>query len=245
MGLTTPFHPRANIFRLTGFLRAAAKALGRVAQYARWRNTPLGVIPDYEGLEIERARDLVRRKAAAGGGWLLPKDIDDVLKAFGLPVAAGKVVKTSDEAAKVADTYGYPVVIKLASDKIVHKSDWDGVKVNLKDADAVRAACEGITQRVKDANRLGDLEGFLVQPMIEGGVELVVGMTDDPLFGPLMVFGLGGIYVEVLRDVVFRITPLTDKDVEEMVTGIKGYKLFARLSRYARGGCICGERLTA
>ena len=207
------------------FPEAAAKALGRVAEYARWRDTLLGVIPDYEGLEIERARELVRRKAAAGGGWLLPKEIDDVLKAFGLPVAAGKVAKTPDEAVEVADSYGYPVVVKLTSDKIIHKSDWDGVKVNLKDADAVRAACEGITQRVKDADRLDDLEGFLVQPMIEGGVELVVGMTDDPLFGPLMVFGLGGIYVEVLRDVVFRITPLTDRDVEEMVTGIKGYKL--------------------
>lgn len=207
------------------FPEAAAKALGRVAQYAGWRETPLGVILDYAGLEVERARELVRRKADEGGGWLLPADIDTVLAAFGLPIAAGKVAQTPEEAVEIAEGYGYPVVVKLTSEQIVHKSDWNGVQIDLQDAEAVRSACQDIRNRLEQADRLDDLDGFLVQPMIEGGVELVVGMTDDPLFGPLMVFGLGGVYVEVLRDVVFRITPLTDRDVEEMITGIKGHKL--------------------
>ena len=107
----------------------------------------------------------------------------------------------------------------------MHKSEFDGVKLNLKSPEDVRRACQEIEATLKQTDQLDELDGYLVQPMAKDGVELMIGMTDDPLFGPLMVFGLGGIYVEVLRDVVFRITPLTLKDADEMVQGIRGYKL--------------------
>ena len=207
------------------FPEAAARALGHVRRYTRWQNEPLGIIPNLDGLDIEKARVLLRKKQADGGGWLMPHEVDIVLESFGLPVAPGKVAKTADEAVKVADEYGHPVVVKLASETLVHKSDFDGVHVNLYGESEVREACALIEASLKKAKKLKELDGFLVQPMIENGVELVVGMTDDPSFGPLMVFGLGGVYVEVLRDVVFRITPLTNKDASEMVRSIRGYKL--------------------
>ena len=96
----------------------------------------------------------------------MPREVDAVLEAFGLPVAPGQMARTPDEAVAFADDYGYPVVVKLASDTIVHKSDWDGVKVNLETAEAVRAACQGIGTKLEGANRLDELDGFLVQPMI-------------------------------------------------------------------------------
>ncbi len=207
------------------FPEAAARALGRVWQYASWRETPVGIIPDHDGLQIAQARSICRKRQAQDGGWLMPDEVAEVLECFGLRVAQGKTGTTVEETVAIAEQIGYPVVIKMASETLVHKSEWDGVRLNLRSADEVRDACEAIRSRLEAAGELEALGGFLVQPMIQGGVELMIGMTDDPLFGPLMVFGLGGIHVEILRDVVFRITPLTDRDVNEMVTGIRGYKL--------------------
>src|SRR5690606_8735645 len=120
---------------------------------------------------------------------------------------------------------GFPVVVKLASRTIVHKTEWEGVAFDLETADVVRSACRRIEDRLRAAGRHEELDGFLVQPMVKGGVELLVGMTDDPLFGPLIAFGLGGIHVEILRDVVVRITPLSDRDADELIRGIRGYRL--------------------
>ncbi|MCA9835638.1 MAG: GNAT family N-acetyltransferase [Trueperaceae bacterium] len=207
------------------FPESAAKALSRVRQYAAWRETELGVIPNPANLHIEKARTICQSKQAEGGGWLMPNEVDAVLDAYGLPIIRGKTASSPDEAVTFAEELGYPVVIKLASDTLVHKSEFDGVKLNLKTADEVRKACQEIKDTLKQTGQEAELDGYLVQPMAKEGVELMIGMTDDPLFGPLMVFGLGGIYVEVLRDVVFRITPLTNKDADEMVQGIRGYKL--------------------
>ena len=207
------------------FPEAAARALGQVWRYAAWRGTPLGVIPDPPGLQPERARAVCSEKHETGGGWLLPSQIEEVLGAFGLPSAAGETVESVEDAVRAADALGYPVVVKLVSTTLVNKSEWNGVKVNLKDADGVRRACKSIRVKLEAASKLDELHGYLVQPFIPGGTELVVGVTDDELFGPLVMFGLGGIHVEILQDLVFRITPLTDRDVDEMVTGIRGYKL--------------------
>lgn len=224
-GLNRQFAFDGEHIPLYSFPEAAARALGRVWEYAAWRNEPVGVIPALDNLAIDTARQIVRDQQHAGGGWLLPDQVDAVLNAFGLPVAPAFLAKSIDDAVKAAEDFGFPVVIKLASRTLVHKSEWGGVKVNLQSADDVRRASQAIQTRLDDAGESAALDGFLVQPMIQGGVELMVGMTDDPLFGPLIGFGLGGIYVEVLRDVVFRITPLTDKDADEMIQGIRGYKL--------------------
>jgi acyl-CoA synthetase (NDP forming) len=125
----------------------------------------------------------------------------------------------------LAEKGGYPVAVKLASHQIVHKTEIGGVQLNLRDEQAVRQAFETITTNLIHTNQAEAMEGVLVQPMVTGGVELMIGVTHDPLFGPLIAFGLGGIHVEILGDVQFRITPLTDRDAAEMVRGIKGYRL--------------------
>jgi acetyl coenzyme A synthetase (ADP forming)-like protein len=207
------------------FPEAAARALARAYHYARWVQAPLGRIPDHPDIALERARSLCRAASARGGGWLAPDDVAELFAAFRLPLVQGRMAAGADEAVEAAEALGYPVAVKLASRTIVHKAEWEGVQLELKDADEVRAACARIRHRLERAGRAAELEGYLVQPMVPGGVELMVGVTHDPHFGPLIGFGLGGVHVEILRDVVFRITPLSDRDAKEMIRAIRGFRL--------------------
>src|SRR5262249_55904914 len=120
----------------------------------------------------------------------------------------------------------FPVAIKLVSPTITHKSDVGGVVLSVRDAAEARQAFDGIASRLAAAGRRAEMSGGTVQPMIADGIECIVGMTRDPSFGPLLMFGLGGVQVELLKDVVFRVHPLTDRDAREMVAGIKGAALF-------------------
>ncbi len=180
---------------------------------------------DHIDLNIQRAREVCWAAQGRGESWLSPQDYDAVLGAFGLPMLEGRVADDAEGAVRIAEEFGYPVVVKLASRSLVHKSEWDGVQVRLENAAAVRSACQHISARLESAQQLSALDGFLVQPMVTTGIEVMVGVTEDPLFGPLIAFGLGGVHVEILRDVVFRITPLTDRDATEMIKGIRGYRL--------------------
>ncbi|HLN09707.1 MAG TPA: acetate--CoA ligase family protein, partial [Xanthobacteraceae bacterium] len=208
------------------FPEAAARTLGKVAAYAAWRAQPPGVIPDFDDLDLPAARDICRNALAQrGGGWLSAAETRAVLQAMRLPVPAGGVAATPDEAVHLAGQAGYPVAVKLASQRLVHKTEIGGVHLNLADADAVRRAFQEIRDRIARENQLDAMEGVIVQPMIAGGIELMVGMTQDPLFGPLIAFGLGGVLVEILADVCFRVTPLTDRDAADMITSIRGYRL--------------------
>ena len=126
---------------------------------------------------------------------------------------------------EAARDIGFPVALKLASHEIVHKTDFGGVQLNLHDATAVSDAFAFIRERLVEANRIDAFDGVLVQPMINGGVEVMVGVTQDPSFGPLIGFGLGGIHVEILKDVCFRVPPITDYDAKEMIRSIRGYQL--------------------
>ena len=207
------------------FPEAAAHALGRAYRYASWKRSPLGRLPELEGIDLAGARALLRGVGDRGDEWLSAPEVRSLLTSFGLQVLGERMTSSAVEAAKAADDLGYPVAVKLASRTILHKSEWDGVKLGLESAMEVREACSAIEQRLDEAGRRDELDGFLVQKMAPAGVELMVGVAPDPLFGPLVALGLGGIHVEVLRDVVFRITPLTDRDAREMVRGIKGYRL--------------------
>jgi acyl-CoA synthetase (NDP forming) len=160
-----------------------------------------------------------------GAGWLGTEETRQVLIRMGLPVAPGGVATSADEAAEMAKHIGFPVAVKLASHLIVHKTEMGSIFLNLHDEAAVRQAYEAIRQRLAQEDRLEAMEGVLVQPMVSGGVEIMVGVTTDPVFGPLIGFGLGGVHVEILGDVRFRITPLTDRDASEMVREIRGYRL--------------------
>jgi len=142
-----------------------------------------------------------------------------------LPLVQGAVATSAEETAKLARKIGYPVAVKLASHQIVHKTEMGGVRLNLQSERDVRDAFDAIRATLEQTQKLEAMEGVLVQPMLPGGVEVMVGMSRDPLFGPLIAFGLGGIQVEILGDVQFRVAPLTDRDAMEMVQAIKGYRL--------------------
>jgi acyl-CoA synthetase (NDP forming) len=203
-----------------------AFVLSKAAAYAEWQQQPGGMVPDFDDLEFSTVRTICSTALSQrGAGWLTTEETRSLLNAMRLPVQSGGVAHTPDEAVALAGKIGYPVAVKLASRRIIHKTEIGGVHLNLMDERAVRDAFGSIRRRLAQAGQLEAMEGVLVQPMVTGGVEVMVGVTHDPLFGPLIAFGLGGIHVEILGDVQFRITPLTDRDATEMVRGIKGYRL--------------------
>ena len=203
-----------------------AKVLSQAAAYAEWRMRPSGLIVDFDDCRLSVAQGICRKAVARqGAGWLKAVDTRAVLEAMGLPVLPGGVAQTADEAAELATRIGFPVAVKLASHRLVHKTEIGGVRLNLSSEGSVRDAFDAIRERVAREHGLDAMEGVLVQPMLHDGVELMIGMTQDPLFGPLIAFGLGGIHVEILGDVRFRIAPLTDLDAADMIRQIKGYRL--------------------
>jgi acetate---CoA ligase (ADP-forming) len=208
------------------FPEAAARALSKAAAYHDWRSQPLGMIPDYEDMNLGAAREICAKALALRGpGWLATEETRALLTCAHLPVAPGGVARTADEAVQLARELPRPVAVKLASHELVHKTEIGGIRLNLRDVQAVRQAFDEIRDQLARRNQLGAMEGVLVQPMISGGVEVMVGVTEDPMFGPLIAFGLGGIHVEILGDVCFRVTPLTDREAQEMVRSIRGYRL--------------------
>lgn len=164
---------------------------------------------------IERARSEDR-------SVLTEIESKQVLAAAGIPVAEATLAASADEAAKAAAKVGFPVVLKIVSLDVTHKSDVGGVKIGLEDAAAVRTAYNDIIAAVKKRQPKARIEGVAVQAMARPGTEVIVGMSKDPQFGPVLMFGLGGIFVEVLKDVSFRIVPLEERDAREMIDEIKG-----------------------
>ena len=184
------------------------------------------MIPEFTDMDFGTARAICAKTLSQEGlGWLTVEDTRAILASAKLPVAKGGIAKTAEQAVALACEVGFPVAVKLASHQILHKTEMGGVHLNLADEQAVRNSFEAIRARLAQENKLDAMEGVLVQPMLSGGMEVMVGVTHDPLFGPLIAFGLGGIHVEILGDVQFRITPLTDRDAAEMVREIKGYRL--------------------
>jgi acyl-CoA synthetase (NDP forming) len=140
-------------------------------------------------------------------------------------MAAGTIARTADEAAALAHVIGFPVVAKLASTSVQHKTEAGAVRLNLTSDSLVRRAFTDIMGAARKLAPADEIDGVLIQSMIEGGVETMIGVSDDPSFGPLVAFGLGGIHVEVLKDVGFRVAPLTDRDADELLYGIRGLPL--------------------
>jgi len=167
--------------------------------------------------------DTVLGEARAEGRTLLNEvEAKAILREAGIPATAATLAKTGEEALGQANAMGYPVVLKVVSRDIAHKSDAGGVQLNLKDGEAVAAAFDAIMANAHKAEPNARIDGVSVQQMAKPGTEVIVGMTTDPQFGPVMMFGLGGIMVEVLKDVSFRIIPLSEKDAGQMINEIKG-----------------------
>ncbi|MGC8601379.1 MAG: acetate--CoA ligase family protein [Thermoprotei archaeon] len=153
--------------------------------------------------------------------FLLEPECDEVLRAYGIPVVDSFFAKTPEEAVKASEKLGFPLVEKVVSPDVLHKSDVGGVKVGISNPDEVAKAFTEIESAVKSANPKARFYGVYLQKMLRGGVETIVGGTRDPQFGPVVVFGLGGIFVEILKDVSFRVAPLSEDDAIEMMNEIK------------------------
>jgi acetyl coenzyme A synthetase (ADP forming)-like protein len=216
------------------FPENAARALGRISAYAQWRAQPPGLYWTFDDVRPQEARELCREIVEERGpSWLTPEEARRVLNAFGLPQVPAVLARTADDAVALAALFGFPVVAKLQAGRLVHKSDAGAVRVGLTSDRAVRQAFRELMTiaAVYEPLDPSEGEGVILQPQIDGPVETIVGVADDPLFGPLVAFGLGGIHAEVLGDVRFRIAPLTDRDADALLTGIRG----ARLLRGYRG----------
>ncbi|MDA8017377.1 MAG: GNAT family N-acetyltransferase [Thermoanaerobaculia bacterium] len=218
--------PQDEAIPVFAFPEEMGRALGKIARYAEWRRDDPGVFPEPANQDLTRAREICRRALDDhGDGWLAIDQALAVFEAAGLDLAPGGLADSPDEAARLADEIGYPVAIKLASRKLVHKTEYGGVALDLEDTDGVRRAYERMTASLDAAGLRDAMDGVLVQPMVTGSAEVMIGVDQDPVFGPLVAFGLGGIHVEILRDVQFRVAPLSDRDAHEMVRGVKGYRL--------------------
>lgn len=204
------------------FPENAARALARVVRHGEWLRRDPGVVPDLPGVELETARHVVQQALAGmgeDGGWLEADDVEAVLSSIGVALPRSSVVPDVESAVIAAAEIGGPVVLKVLSDEALHKSDLGGVLLDIEGEQAVRDGFETVTGVVENH------DGVLVQEMISGGHEVLIGMTEDPNFGPMLVYGLGGVYVELLKDVAFRLAPLTDVDATEMIAEIKGAAL--------------------
>jgi acyl-CoA synthetase (NDP forming) len=208
------------------FPENAARALAKVATHAEWRAKPPGLLWNFEDIRVDDARAICKTALAArGDGWLSGDEAHQVLGAFGLPLAAGTMARTADEAAALALVIGYPVAVKLAARGLPHQTDAGVVRLNVTSDQSVRRAFTDIMTRARKLVADDQIDGVLIQSMITGGVETMIGVTQDPLFGPLVAFGLGGIHVEILGDVRFRIAPLTDRDADDLLREIRGVRL--------------------
>ena len=208
------------------FPENAVRALAKIATYAEWRAQPAGLLWGFDDVYPDEARKICRAAAAARGEtWLTDEELRRVLHAFNLPLVASAVARTAAEAAAAAARLGFPVVAKIRADSVQHKTEIGGVMLNLQDQEAVSRAFDDVMARAKEAGVPEGAAAVLIQPMLKAGVETMIGIAADRLFGPLIGFGLGGIYVELMGDMRFRIAPLTDRDADELLHEIRGFPL--------------------
>jgi acetyl coenzyme A synthetase (ADP forming)-like protein len=202
----------------------AVAAMAAMWRQREWLNTPeLSVEP----LDVDRDRVRKMLKQLHDKGRSTAGDVEarDILGAYGIPLPKSVLARTAEEAVAAAESMGYPVVMKISSPDILHKTDIGGVKLNLTNASDVRDAFDLITYRAARYMPGATILGCQVQQMVNGGKEVIIGMSRDPQFGPLLMFGLGGVYVEALRDVTFRVAPIDRREAQEMIGEIRAYNL--------------------
>ena len=208
-----------------GFPEDAVRALGHVSRYAQWRRRPLGHVVQVTDVDEPVARAVVDRALADDGDlWLAADETQRLLRAYGIPTARTRTVTTPDEAAAAQRELGGAVAVQLAAP--VHKTELDGVRLGITTPEGAADAVRGITADLREQRR-ADLaaHGFMVQEMVTDGVEMIVGVSHDPTFGPVLMVGLGGTLAELLADVSVRIHPLTDSDVDDMLVNLRSYPL--------------------
>src|SRR5574338_247895 len=206
------------------YAEGAIRALRAMLRFSKWLKSPEGTITQFKSKKntVQKVFDSVRKQGRTN---LLEDEGQEVLRAYGFPLPKSILAKNSKEAIKAAKKSGYPVVMKIASPQIIHKSDAGGVKVGLKTPQEVKKVFKEIIKNAKKYDKKAIIKGVLVQEMVKGGKETIVGSKQEPGFGPVVMFGMGGIYVEVLKDVTFRVAPVTDTEADEMISSIKTNKL--------------------
>lgn len=206
------------------FPERAISAVEAMYKYTLWQKKP---VPETKKLTVEKEKVIsVFEKARQAGRQSLGEDeAKQVISVYGFKIPKSILASSETEAVQAAEEIGYPVVAKISSPDILHKSDFGGVRVGIKDETEIRRFFCDITKKARRLVPSAEIKGILVQQMITGGKEVILGMSRDPQFGPLLMFGLGGIYIEVLKDVTFRIAPIGVSEAEEMVREIRSFPL--------------------
>jgi len=205
------------------FPEAAAKTLSTINRYRQWLERPKGKIKKFK-VNQSKARKIIEGYVSKGSKSIVGEDAIEILNAYGIQAAEYEYAFNAKEATMVASEIGYPVVMKINTPPILHKTEVGGVMVDLRSDKEVKKAFAELKKRVGSLKN-GEKFSVVMQQMVTGSVETVIGMTTDPSFGPLIMFGLGGIYVEIMKDVAFRANPLTDQAARDMIKSLKSYRL--------------------
>ena len=206
------------------YAEEAADGFNRLNQQRKWMERPQGNIPCYD-VDRKKAEQIIKQSISEGRAQLTTRESIDVLDAYGIRVCKSGFAKNIEEAVSIGNEIGYPVVMKMTSKTTSHKTDVGGVRINIQSEEQLRNEYEDLISKLKERNLLEGLEGVIIQEMVKGNREMVAGIATDPQYGPMMMFGLGGVFIEVMKDVTFRIAPLTDIDAMEMIKSVKAYKL--------------------
>ena len=206
------------------YAEEAAEGFLRLNQQRLWMEQPEGKIPCYD---VDRAKVecIIKSSIAEGRDQLTTLESIDVLQAYGIRACKYGLATNEEEVATLGNSIGYPVVMKMTSKTTSHKTDVGGVRVNIQSEEQLRAEYQDLIAKLTEKGLIEGLEGVIIQEMVKGNREMVCGIATDPQYGPMMMFGLGGVFVEALKDVTFRIAPLTDLDAKDMVRSVKAYKL--------------------
>jgi len=207
------------------FPEKGIKTLNALYQYARHLKLPELQPPEYDDIDRDKVREIFISVKEDGRKVLFPHEASQVVKYYGIPAPASGLATSADEAVKLAENMGYPVVMKVVSPEIMHKTDIGGVELNLTNANMVRIAFDEIIRKSRKAQPLAKIYGITVDKMVPRGREMIIGMSRDPQFGPMVMFGLGGIYVNFLKDVAFRLAPMNIREAQEMMEETRSYSL--------------------
>src|SRR5574344_1459314 len=202
----------------------AADGLNRLNQQRLWMERPESKVPVYD-VNYEKAKQIIKQSISDGRAQLTTRESIDVLDAYGIRVCKSGFATNEEEVASIGNSIGYPVVMKMTSKTTSHKTDVGGVRVNIQSEEQLRSAYKDLIAKLTEKGLLDGLEGVIIQEMVKGSREMVCGIATDPQYGPMMMFGLGGVFIEVMKDVTFRIAPLTDVDAMDMIKSVKAYKL--------------------
>ena len=206
------------------YAEGSIRALNAMLSFVDWVKAPDGTVTEFE-VDKDKVSSVLDKVKSEGRTNLLEDEGREILDAYGFPLPNSAVAATEDEAVDAANKIGYPIVMKIASPQIVHKSDAGGVKVNLTNDDEVRSGFKTIMENAKKYDSNAEIKGVLIVEMVKGGKEMIIGSKLEPGMGPVVMLGMGGIYVEILKDVTFRLAPLTDQEANDMISSIKTKKL--------------------